>query len=227
MNNPPAFPDWAKDGMTQEKSYSALVFPEVNGIIQTQFSQAELGPVWDEINKIQNNFEVAEPHNAKLVGHVKKEYVLTDCRSYLESLLLPFVDQHAEHFEHLNSLNILTKPLPYFLANAWVNFQEKHEFNPIHHHTGVMSFVLWMKVPFNIEDEFAVFPNVASQRTACFEFIYVNHMGKVASKIFAIDKTCEGCMFLFPANLNHCVNPFYTSDDYRISVSGNFVFQVP
>ena len=28
-------------------------------------------------------------------------------------------------------------------------------------------------------------------------------------------------MAFFPAKLNHTVNPFYTSDEYRISISGN------
>ena len=31
----------------------------------------------------------------------------------------------------------------------------------------------------------------------------------------------ERVMLVFPAALQHAVYPFYTSDDYRISVSGN------
>jgi hypothetical protein len=37
----------------------------------------------------------------------------------------------------------------------------------------------------------------------------------------------ENHFFLFPAELNHSVDPFYTSDKYRISVSGNYKFQIP
>jgi len=29
---------------------------------------------------------------------------------------------------------------------------------------------------------------------------------------------------MFPSLLAHCVYPFYTSDDYRISISGNIKF---
>jgi hypothetical protein len=32
-------------------------------------------------------------------------------------------------------------------------------------------------------------------------------------------------MMLFPSKLKHGVNPFYTSDDYRISISGNIRIQ--
>ena len=36
-----------------------------------------------------------------------------------------------------------------------------------------------------------------------------------------IDKNWEGYMIMFPANLQHCVYPFYTSDETRISFAGN------
>ena len=38
-----------------------------------------------------------------------------------------------------------------------------------------------------------------------------------------IDSTWEGHIIMFPANLQHCVYPFYTSDDTRISFSGNIL----
>ena len=33
-------------------------------------------------------------------------------------------------------------------------------------------------------------------------------------------------MIIFPACVNHGVYPFYTSDDYRVSVAGNFKFDI-
>jgi hypothetical protein len=39
--------------------------------------------------------------------------------------------------------------------------------------------------------------------------------------VVPVDKTFEGKMLFFPATLSHSVNPFYTSDDYRISIAGN------
>ena len=37
----------------------------------------------------------------------------------------------------------------------------------------------------------------------------------------AVDKSFEGQMLMFPAPLQHIVYPFYTSDESRITVSGN------
>ena len=38
----------------------------------------------------------------------------------------------------------------------------------------------------------------------------------------AADKTCKGKGFFFDASQLHSVNPFYTSDEFRITISGNF-----
>jgi hypothetical protein len=40
-----------------------------------------------------------------------------------------------------------------------------------------------------------------------------------------VDKTWENVIVLFPAGLTHSVSPFYSSDDYRISVAGNIKFK--
>ena len=36
-----------------------------------------------------------------------------------------------------------------------------------------------------------------------------------------IDKNFEGYMAIFPSTLTHSVNPFYSTDEFRISISGN------
>ena len=109
------------------------------------------------------------------------------------------------------------------LSHLWVNYQKKHEFNPPHIHGGVMSFVIWMKIPYNLTDEEAVFPITSggAPRTSKFTFHYSNILGKMGHLVIPIDKSFEGVICLFPSELAHSVNPFYTSDDYRVSISGN------
>ena len=41
-----------------------------------------------------------------------------------------------------------------------------------------------------------------------------------------VDKSFEGKMLMFPSKQMHAVNPFYTSDGYRITVSGNLKIKV-
>jgi hypothetical protein len=87
--------------------------------------------------------------------------------------------------------------------------------------------VIWHKVPYKIEDERARFPHMKQDeiRAGHFAFLTTNELGQIMSIEIPADKTWEGKMALFPANLNHLVYPFYTSDDYRISISGNVGFQ--
>jgi hypothetical protein len=111
----------------------------------------------------------------------------------------------------------------YVLDVPWINFQRKHEFNPLHAHTGAFSFVLWVKIPYTIEEEKQFTNYVPSDRNyaGTFSFYFTNILGLISPWTIPADKTYEGTMILFPAALNHMVYPFYSSDDYRISISGN------
>ena len=51
-------------------------------------------------------------------------------------------------------------------------------------------------------------------------------MGDIFPLELDVDKSFEGQMVMFPSKLQHLVYPFYTSDDYRITVSGNINFWV-
>ena len=114
------------------------------------------------------------------------------------------------------------------LFNLWVNFQKKHEFNPIHIHDGLYSFVIWHKVPYLYEDERERLPHMKQDqiRAGMFAFFYSEPGGKIHQEAIPVDNKWEGKICLFPASLNHCVYPFYTSDEYRISISGNIGFKI-
>ena len=67
--------------------------------------------------------------------------------------------------------------------------------------------------------------NSNAKATSCFSFSYTNALGEITIQPIMLDKNREGDMIFFPAELNHSVFPFYTSDDYRISISGNIAFK--
>ena len=100
----------------------------------------------------------------------------------------------------------------------WVNYMEKHEFNPMHNHSGFLSFVIWNKIPFDVEEEMKLYPDVANNMCSFFAFIHGSPPQQFPIKI---SKEMQNYICMFPSNLNHCVYPFYTSDDYRVSFAGN------
>ena len=94
-------------------------------------------------------------------------------------------------------------------------------------HGGIFSFVLYVNVPYFIDDEKKNVSGINSNRNipGHFEFTYTDILGTIQSIAIPVDKTYENTILIFPSKMTHCVYPFYTSDDYRISVSGNFGIQ--
>jgi hypothetical protein len=192
-------------------------------VLQTSFTDKELKPIKDEIIEIQADFEKAEPFNDRLAGHIKKEYGLPKSKDYLELLVKPILTEYIQNFFIYEHAHVTHKIDDLSMGTPWVNFQKKYEFNPFHHHSGVISFVLWITIPYLHEHESNMYPNVNEiNKTGLFEFQYLNYLGQIQYKTIPADKKYENTIILFPAGLKHCVYPFYTSDDYRISVSGNF-----
>jgi hypothetical protein len=78
-------------------------------------------------------------------------------------------------------------------------------------------------MPYDINEEHQQSPGRNSNKNTagCFELTYINTIGDLTSAVFPADRAWQGQMLMFPAKMNHCVYPFYTSKDYRISVSGN------
>ena len=112
------------------------------------------------------------------------------------------------------------------LVNCWVNFMKKHEFNPIHNHGGLVSFILFIQIPFNYKELQNISPGRASnsKRAGAVEFYGVDWERIIDTLYFEVDKTYEKKAFIFPAALQHSVYPFYGTDEYRITVSGNLAF---
>jgi hypothetical protein len=111
-----------------------------------------------------------------------------------------------------------------YLQGLWLNLQKKYEFNPLHKHGGVYSFVIWHTIPYNIDDEIKMFKTKHS-KASMFEFGYVDTLGLQQFESIPVDKSFEGLICFFPAVLHHGVYPFYTSDDRRISIAGNMYFK--
>lgn len=197
------------------------------GFIHHKLSEKDIPILLNEIDEMQkNNFLGYEPKNDKLAGSLEKEFGLSEeTRLELSDIVMPLIQTYDEKFDYLSSVNVLTKDLPFVLGDPWVNFQKKHEYNPIHCHRGVFSFVIWIKVPYEIENEMKNKSSINSNMNTPghFNFHYTNILGGIENRAFPVDKTWEYQMFFFPARLNHSVNPFFTSDEYRISVSGNIL----
>lgn len=190
----------------------------------------ELKPLVDEISY---SFSSSKEANKTLIGEIEHEYEFT-----LPNGVLNFVKEKVEIIGKsspdlgdihrlLGGNNSLAVPSLSYNGEAWINFQQKYEYNPPHSHSGVFSFVIWYQIPYYIKDELPYNsgqkrkdPNYSSNG----DFNFLHSSGeKMWNHPLYIDKNKEGYMAIFPSLLTHYVNPFYSSDDYRITISGNII----
>ena len=198
------------------------------GVLTHKFTDLELNRIRNEVYSIKDNFELNSNRktNYDLAGNIYREYSLVDTRDTIDALVLPLIKKYNETYNYEKLIITCGNNLPEVtLGKTWINYQKKYEFNPIHSHPGVYGFVIYLDIPYKLEDEYKLSPgkegnaNLAGQ----FQFIYTNALGQISTQSIPTDKRMQNVCMIFPAGLSHCVYPFYSSDDYRISVAGNYI----
>ena len=132
------------------------------------------------------------------------------------------IDVYANEFKNVGKTVPTLYNHPYTLKMWWVNYQKQYEFNPCHDHTGVYSFVIWLKIPVEFDDQNRDCDSNFPVRSA-FQFHYQNILGETRTFNYELGKKYEGTMLFFPSKLHHSVYPFYNCEDERISISGNIL----
>jgi len=183
---------------------------------------------------LSSKFKDQVPYNNNLAGSIEHEYSFPNVAPILNQFFDKIIPEywrlqnkpeHAEKKYTISVQNRHNKNTP----DVWINFQKKHEFNPLHHHNppSGLSFVYWVNIPYKIEEE-SKLPHFKGNtvKNPVFTFVYTTPQHSYLQKYnINVDSTFEGQMIIFPSWLEHMVTPFYTSDDYRISVSGNLIPQ--
>ena len=165
--------------------------------------------------------------NYSLAGNINGSFTIKDKNNWFyNNIIMPTVIEYEKNnsdFFLTIVPQVLTKNCAFVLDSFWVNFQKKHEFNPVHSHSGVFSFVIWLDIPVNFKKESKLnFVNHSNApKASCFEFVYTTTIGQIDSYVYELSSDYNGTMLFFPSKLNHVVYPFYTSNKNRISISGN------
>tara|TARA_B100000085_G_C18442575_1_gene471424 strand:- start:90 stop:713 length:624 start_codon:yes stop_codon:yes gene_type:complete len=189
-----------------------------------RFNREDLKPLYDLALKVEEDATQYKSMNTRLAGNIKKQVVFDSYyKDFVSTLLDPLLKKHVSEFNYIKQQNYLDNDCPIELTQAWMVLQEKYEFNPIHSHAGIFSFVIWLKIPYNMQDELSL-PFVAESNTpsaGTFCYVMTDMLGRSHAQNLIVEDL-EACAFLFPSSMLHCVYPFYTSDEYRISVAGNY-----
>jgi len=209
-----------------------LLFPFSPPIFQTEIDSNFTKELIEEGRKLTKE---EDDYNHKLAGnlkygrsyHYKEDYLLKVepyLKTYVERFFNGLYQQYGSDAIFVKKLlevqhNVKeTKQGNLRLESLWINFSQKHDFNPPHTHTGILSFVIFCKVP---EEIFEVQADSNTQRAGELHFTYGEQITKLMGCEYPV-KPYENLMLIFPAELKHFV-PAYWVDAERISVSGNFV----
>ena len=197
------------------------VYPETLGWVEKKLDTKEMEYLWRIINKQK---ESAKQH---LAGQINQSNYLVDKSGwFFTNTLTPLISYYEEHHGTRTRKHFLSHKHPLFLAKMWVNYQRENEFQPLHDHYGVYSFVVWMKIPFDFEKQ-NTNPVSSTSNNKCisaFEFYFLNMLGERDSYRYGLNAVDEGTLLFFPSELAHCVYPFYNCKEERISISGNIGF---
>jgi len=187
-------------------------------IYETKLPKDILDTLWRYIGKATDRL------NHKLAGNIDESLILEDEEDTLLLFLTPVVERYLNTVRvKISDYDRISNELK--LESLWVNYQKQHEFNPLHNHFGLISFVIWMKIPTDWKEqhELPFAKNSNGPLASDFQFTYTDILGHVQDYPIPMDSDKEGVILLFPSRLRHQVYPFYNCDKERISISGNIV----
>tara|TARA_B100000287_G_scaffold84042_1_gene76755 strand:- start:4661 stop:5320 length:660 start_codon:yes stop_codon:yes gene_type:complete len=169
-----------------------------------------------EYTKLRRHDEVWNM-NERLAGALNQQsslgewkYQCPTLEPYLLNLVEPiWNDVYTTCPWEFNSCKDITRFLK--LHNLWVNYQKKNEYNPMHVHAGVVSFVIFVDIPYGWEERNNFYSDGAFQ---------------LEKEVLPVDNSWNGTILMFPSTTNHAVYPFRSTDKERTTVSGNIAWNV-
>lgn len=170
----------------------------------------------DEVDNIEKDTESAEETTSGLSSKgVPKHYRFTnETEDFLKQYILECTMQYREQCHYLRTFDSPHVTPEYYCERPWINFQKSGEFIPNHMHGGVLSYVIWLRIPEIIDQSKDPF-------SGQLEFTYTDILGRTQGTTLGVNKYSIGKTILFPSLLRHNVYPFSDSTETRISVSGN------
>ena len=188
--------------------------------LDLRLTQQTMNYLWELINNPIDTGIV----NKGLAGNISKSnYVQDKDNWFFENVL----KQHSEHMFYKQGSSYYdihvtkTESLPVFwLESMWVNYQKQYEFNPPHTHSGIYTFVVFMKIPTHWKEQHALPFSVNSSTPCASDFQFLSG---VPIPNIVLSPEDEGRMLFFYASLPHQVFPFYGTEEERVTLSGNIL----
>jgi len=147
----------------------------------------------------------------ELAGNIESEFYYENY-DWFVSDFAKYVDYYSQSLvTHLRGQAITS----WRLDKLWINYMKANEYNPPHSHNGDLSFVIYLDVPKEIEQEKNEHTHAGAGVIA---FDFGQQMPLSIARIAYSPSTSDA--IIFPSWLKHHVHSFKSPVE-RISVSGN------
>ncbi|SVB09384.1 uncharacterized protein METZ01_LOCUS162238 [marine metagenome] len=192
-----------------------------------RLSKEAVNRCWENIEMYGEKFAEIDENNHLPSDYRKSEFIGDEDNWIFENVLKEYSEKmYYEDWKNHYDVHIAKKyPPPKFkLGNFWVNYQNQTEFNPPHNHSGLYSFVIFMRIPTHWKEQHKL-PMAINANNPCvsdFQLLQGSINSPILlSRNFFLCPEDEGRMLFFPAWLSHQVFPFYGTEETRITLSGN------
>ena len=169
------------------------------------------------LDHLHHLVEKYEPDDAK-----QQWMLIDDDNRFQKEVLNPIIQEQVADYgfpEKLKTTHIHDLTFQKF----WANYTGKGEYQALHNHDAIWSFVIWLKLPAvaNVEQSVkdAMHPDAGD-----FILTYSDIIGRTRKVNWKLEKQYnEGHMLLFPSDLYHAVYPHFQTDEKRLSLAGDIV----
>ena len=169
------------------------------------------------LDHLHHLVEKYEPDDAK-----QQWMLIDDDNRFQKEVLNPIIQEYVADYgfpEKLKTTHIHDLTFQKF----WANYTGKGEYQALHNHDAIWSFVIWLKLPAvaNVEQSVkdAMHPDAGD-----FILTYSDIIGRTRKVNWKLEKQYnEGHMVLFPSDLYHAVYPHFQTDEKRLSLAGDIV----
>ena len=195
------------------------------GVLECQLEENDINNLWKLVHKYAPNAKW-EGNRLLEIGQDNKQFPLHDDEGLFQNeVLMPATQSYFETYGTPFKLKSTHYHLPTF-SRFWCRVSQDGDYQSIHDHQGIFTFVVWLKIPFEGEDERQV---QAGFRPEASDFVlcYPDTCGQYQKRNWVLGKGAEGRMLFFPSDINHIVYPHYTTTEYRVALAGDIVFDNP
>jgi len=190
------------------------------GVLECELEDKDIDYLWKLVHKYARGAKWEGNRLLSIDNIADKQFFISDDEGLFQNeVLMPAAQSYFETYGTPFKLKSTHYHLPTF-SRFWCRVSKDGDYQSIHDHQGIFTFVVWLKIPFEGEKERQV---QAGFRPEASDFVlcYPDTCGQYQKRNWVLGKGAEGKMLFFPSDINHIVYPHYTTTEYRIALAGD------